>query len=267
MQSVDKMVYSESVTTTRRHDESATPADHLVEHYREFYSMDRDVLWRELGARAKAKNIVDVWEAAYGQTDRPVSAIEIGCGTGDVLRRLAAMKFAQSYAGYDLSADAIADAARNTTQADIHWATFDGRRLPSENGAFDVAILSHVIEHAADPRGLLAEAFRVAPIIVAEVPLEAHWRSPAHFHWSRTGHINFFTVWSFRQLLESALAPRQLRVLAERITTPGLSVYQYRSGAVRGSLTWAVKSSMLSVWPRLATRISTYHATMLVALE
>jgi SAM-dependent methyltransferase len=53
---------------------------------------------------------------------------------------------------------------------------FDGRRLPFGDGAFGAAMLVDVLHHSEDPAALLAEAARVAPLLVikdhlADAPL------------------------------------------------------------------------------------------------
>jgi ubiquinone/menaquinone biosynthesis C-methylase UbiE len=57
--------------------------------------------------------------------------------------------------GVDISADAVARA----NHPNIVQATAD--RLPHEDARFDLCVSSHVIEHLADPVGLLREAARV----------------------------------------------------------------------------------------------------------
>ena len=50
---------------------------------------------------------------------------------------------------------------------------FDGYTIPYDDNAFDLVVLSHVVEHVEHPRKLLYEAKRVARYVFIEVPLEA----------------------------------------------------------------------------------------------
>ena len=231
----------------------------LSQHYSKFYQEEPPSRWRELGAVGKAQNVINIWRRAFADI-QPRSVVEIGCGTGEVIRQLVAMRFGREFAGYDISPAAIAS-ARETLG--IQWGVLEGGRVPAEASTYDVAVLSHVIEHVSDPRAIVAEAMRVARAVIAEVPLEMHWRAPKHFHWTRTGHINYFTPWSFRQLLESALAPEELRVRAELVTCPALAVYQFRS-KLKGTIAWLGKRSLLACGTPIATRLATYHMTALV---
>lgn len=123
--------------------------------------------WRELGARRKAENIIRVCRGL-----NPAFVAEIGCGTGSVLRMLHSMNFAQKYSCIDLSPSAVSF-TRDSCSA-FAGVAVAGRAdaLPFRDGAFDLAILSHVIEHLDDPFSALSEASRVARFIVVEVPTE-----------------------------------------------------------------------------------------------
>jgi len=136
--------------------------------YRDSLQDPAFLAWRELGARRKAENILRV----CSEIARPASIVEIGCGTGSVIRALHAMNFAQEYCCIDLSPSAVTF-ARNSSPAFTDRA-LAGRAdaLPFSAGAFDLAILSHVIEHLDDPISALSEAARVAHYIVVEVPTE-----------------------------------------------------------------------------------------------
>jgi SAM-dependent methyltransferase len=123
--------------------------------------------WRELGARRKAQNIVRVCREIEAN-----SVIEIGCGTGAVLRMLHVMNFAQDYCCIDLSSSAVRFTAESC-QAFYNRAVV-GRAdaLPFRDNTFSVAILSHVLEHLEAPVSALREASRIARFVVVEVPTE-----------------------------------------------------------------------------------------------
>ncbi|MCD4670763.1 MAG: class I SAM-dependent methyltransferase [Actinomycetia bacterium] len=67
---------------------------------------------------------------------------------------------------------------------------FDGYSIPYDNAHFDLAILSHVIEHVEYPRRLLRKAGRVALYVFVDVSLEDTIRFTRDVRFSRTDHIN-----------------------------------------------------------------------------
>ena len=123
--------------------------------------------WRELGARRKAQNILRLCRGMEAD-----SVIEIGCGTGAVLRMLHAMNFAKEYCCIDLSPSAVRFTVESCKA--ITNRGFVGRAdaLPFRANAFSVAVLSHVVEHLDDPASALREASRIARFVVVEVPTE-----------------------------------------------------------------------------------------------
>jgi SAM-dependent methyltransferase len=122
---------------------------------------------RELGARKKALNIVRVC-----QEIEATSLVEIGCGTGAVLRMLHSMQFAQKYCCIDISFSAVGFAVKSCDAFTPRAVVGRADALPFPDGAFSVAVLSHVIEHLDDPRSALREAARIARFVVVEVPTE-----------------------------------------------------------------------------------------------
>jgi len=221
-----------------------TDARSLREHYAEFYASDPRSAWRELGAVGKAQSVLELVDPPVG------TAVEIGCGEGSVLAALDGRLPAEQFVGYDVSSPAI-DVARKrefATPAEFH--VFDGAAIPCADGAFDVAILSHVLEHVVEPRSLLQECARVAQRVVVEVPLELHLRT-ARFEWDDTGHINVFNRRSIRYLIESS----GLRVARERVYCPGRATQAFFGGRV-GELKWALKAASLRVG---GEAVFTYH--------
>jgi SAM-dependent methyltransferase len=135
--------------------------------YRDALQDSAFLAWRELGARRKAQNIMRVCREIDTN-----SLIEIGCGTGAVLRMLHAMNFAREYSCIDLSWSAVKFTLNSCHAYIRHAAVGRADALPFRNGAFSVAVLSHVIEHLDDPVSALREASRIARFVVVEVPTE-----------------------------------------------------------------------------------------------
>ncbi len=135
--------------------------------YREALRDESFLAWREAGARQKAINIARVCRRI------PVSSVlEIGCGTGSVLRELGSMNFAQRYAATDISAAAIEFAQQSCGPLLSTAIVGPADSLPFSEKSFSVAILSHVIEHLENPICAVRAAARLADYVVIEVPTE-----------------------------------------------------------------------------------------------
>ena len=224
----------------------------LNRHYADFYADDARTAWRELGALEKARSIEAV-------VDRPVGrVVDIGCGEGSVIAALAGPFGAPGFSGFEVAPAALAVARSRHYDAEVDFNLFDGLKIPREDGAYDVAILSHVLEHVADPRSLLQEAARVASRVVIEVPLELHLRT-SRFRWDDTGHINVFNRRSIRYLVEGC----GLNITRERIYCPGREVHAFFAGR-RGEARWALKAAALRFGGQA---IFTYHYTALTKPE
>jgi SAM-dependent methyltransferase len=85
--------------------------------------------------------------------------IDIGCGDGELARRVAQARPGLSVCGVDVLV---------REDAKIAVERFDGRVLRHADGAFDAAMLVDVLHHTDDPEELLAEAARVARIVVVK---------------------------------------------------------------------------------------------------
>jgi SAM-dependent methyltransferase len=122
---------------------------------------------------------------------------------------LHAMNFARRYSCIDLSRSAVSF-TRDSCPA-FAGVAVAGRAdaLPFRDGAFDLAILSHVIEHLEDPSSALSEASRVARFIVVEVPTEKVWsnfvrRRILHQPYpsiAGAGHVQFWSPSSIAKFL------------------------------------------------------------------
>lgn len=209
--------------------------------------------WRRVGAIGKAENILRLCDGLNIQ-----SVLEIGCGEGAVLARLEEEGFGEALEGLDISSSGIealkARGLRRLRAAEV----FDGMQIPRGEGAFDLAVLSHVIEHLEHPRQLLNEAARVARRILVEVPLEDTWRHPLDYKATPTGHINFYSRANLRRLVQTC----GLKILRERVSNPAVQMYRHLFGRW-GGVAWAAKQGLLVLPTALATRLSCYHYAVL----
>ena len=157
--------------------------------------------WRALGARSKAAHV----RALCARTKlRPRTVVEIGCGDGALLAALRG--FAPVFDGFELSAPAV-ELARRALPDARRLEPFDGLHVPAGDGAYDLAILSHVLEHVPVPGPLLAEAARVAREVIVEVPLEDNRsarRPEKREEAASIGHLHFFSRDDVRELIAGA---------------------------------------------------------------
>jgi ubiquinone/menaquinone biosynthesis C-methylase UbiE len=224
-------------------------ADHLKSSYQHHYERE-DAEWRRVGALAKADNIV-----ALSRSLPHDSVLEIGAGDGAVLQRLSELGFGRELYALEISSSGLEKIRERRIPRLVEGRLFDGYRVPYDDVSFDIAVLSHVIEHVEHPRQLLYEASRVAKTVFVEVPLEDTVRLPDDFELDDVGHINAYSLKTIRRLLQSC----NLRVLGEAVGTPAKAVYVYQQGTA-GAVNYLIKKSLLRLAPRLATALFTYHA-------
>jgi len=95
----------------------------------------------------------------YAETLRPEisggRALDVGCGVGQVVRRLGESGFVA--AGVDVSEPCVARAR----SAGLNCALYDGGSLPYPDGSFDSAGALNVLEHVEEPEVFLSELVRV----------------------------------------------------------------------------------------------------------
>ena len=234
--------------------------DHtFVDHYDDFYNKDESFhQWRAAGAKEKFDNIAALW-AGSGQPAKP-RVVDIGCGNGAIAERMAEADFYSTLQGYDVSASGIAHASSK----EIPNATFAATTgpVPAADKSFDLAVLSHVVEHVEEPRQILREAARVADWLIVEVPLEHTWRHLGDFQWTDTGHVNFYDKTLIRKLLQSC----DLIVKEELVTTPG-QVWAKSQGSRKGQAMWTAKRAALSLAPPVARSVFSYHVTLLAKTQ
>jgi SAM-dependent methyltransferase len=209
--------------------------------------------WCRLGAIDKADNVVRLCRGVAH-----ASLLDVGAGEGSVLSRLAELGFGETYTAIEVSETGV-EAIRSRGLSPLaECRLFDGERIPYEDGRFDLAILSHVVEHVENPRKLLYEAKRVARHVFVEVPLEHNLRLPRNFVADDLGHVNAYTPKTARRLLQSC----GFEVLDQVVTNRSRDTYEFHGDPLGGLKYW-LKELALRTLPALATSLWTYHCALL----
>jgi SAM-dependent methyltransferase len=226
----------------------------LQQNYDAYYEGADISEWRALGAIDKADNIRSMC-GAYAH----LTVLEIGAGEGSVLQRLADSGFGQRHYALDISASGVERIRGRGIASLVECNQFDGYTVPYADASFDLAILSHVVEHVEHPRLLINEAARVARYVYIEVPLEHNRGLGQDFVWDSVGHINFYTAQTIRLLVQSC----GHEVLDQRQTHPAKAAYRYRLGR-KGGVVHLLKDLTLRTMPSVAQRLWTYHSSLVV---
>ncbi len=226
-------------------------SDHLKVNYEDYYE-DGASEWRRLGAMGKVDNIVSLC------SDLPRGSIlEIGAGEGSILKMLSDLNFGEELYALEISPSGVEAIKNKEISRLTECRVFDGYHIPYDDDKFDIAVLSHVVEHVEHPRQLLFEVSRVARYVFIEVPLEDTIRLPRDFVFDKVGHINFYSPKTIRQLVQSC----NLHVFGQIITNPSKGTYTFHKG-YRGLINYYIKKALVKLLPTVATEIFTYHAAL-----
>ena len=124
---------------------SAAPRGPLT---RAFYALHHRAIERPRDAR-----VVDGLARQVGQAG---SLLDVGVSHGRIARDVGARVGASRVEGVDV---------KLPERCAVPARLYDGERLPFEADAFDAALLSDMLHHAARPAALLREALRVARVL------------------------------------------------------------------------------------------------------
>ncbi len=164
--------------------------------------------WHKEDARWKAEEIIALLGDDFLSRLLPaVDLIDIGCGTGEILKRVAVYLKKKNIQvnpiGYDLSAEIIYQAKENFPQAEFYCACFDKDAYAAKKNGICLALLIDILEHMEDPSVLLRQIREVCDYAVCHLPLEdnleVNVRGLREHFTKMVGHLNFYNK-------ESALA-------------------------------------------------------------
>jgi hypothetical protein len=188
----------------------------------------------------------------------PDAIIDVGAGNGSVLEALQHSGLGSRLTAVEISESGIAEIKARQLPRLVDVQIFNGYQIPYGDGAFDLAIAIHVLEHVEHERVLLQELQRVARRIIVEVPLENGLRAGRAIRAGRpNGHINYYTPETFINLLETA----GLRVLDHAVHTSSVAYEQFLSGRFKGRVKHAIRRAALTVAPTVAPWLATYLLT------
>ncbi len=213
--------------------------------------------WRALGARGKADHVIALCERAG---IAPRSTLEVGCGDGALLCELHARGFGGRLAGVEITDAAVAIASARPQIDAVE--RYDGERLPYANGAFELGVLSHVLEHVREPSALLAEVARVCGAVLVEVPLEANVsarRAGKREHAAEVGHLQRLDVAAVRATADRA----GVEIVGQLEDPLPLAVHRFFAAGARANANatakWALRAAVHRTAPGLARRLFTVH--------
>jgi SAM-dependent methyltransferase len=217
------------------------------------YTYEGESGWCRLNALDKADNVVRLCGGVPHAT-----ILDVGAGEGSVLGRLAELGFGETHTAIEVSESGLEAIRGRHLPSLAECRRFDGECIPYADASFDLAVLSHVVEHVENPRKLLHEAKRVARHVFVEVPLEHNLRLPRDFEADELGHINAYTAATIRRLLQSS----GLEVLSQIVTNRSLATYAFHGDRL-ARVKFGIKELALRALPSLATAVWTYHCALL----
>jgi SAM-dependent methyltransferase len=94
----------------------------------------------------------------YAERLRAQRVLDLGCGAGDSVDLFRSVDPGVQWVGADID---MSPEVAGRTRSDAEFVTFDGRRLPFDDGSFELVYCKQVLEHVDHPRELVAEAARV----------------------------------------------------------------------------------------------------------
>jgi SAM-dependent methyltransferase len=124
-----------------------------------------------------AGRLVRLADAVGYQVPAGGRVLDLGCGTGDLARRLASAGLCVT--GCDISANMLSRAAASDPRGAIELRRLDAswRTLPFLADSFDAVVASSVLEYVDSPAAVLAECARVVRpggVVLCTVPHPGH---------------------------------------------------------------------------------------------
>lgn len=140
----------------------------------------------------------------------PEQVCEVGCGEGELLKRIHTIFPSAALSATDLSPDEVDKAKANCAPLPINFSVQNAEALDAyPDASFDLVVCCEALEHLPNPRQGLRELWRISQkYVLVSVPNEPLWRmlnlSRGKYikAWGNTpGHLNHWTVFQFPKFL------------------------------------------------------------------
>jgi ubiquinone/menaquinone biosynthesis C-methylase UbiE len=188
------------------------------------------------------------------------SIFEFGAGNGSLLEIFNDKNHQIKLYANEISDEAINIIKKKRISNLIEISNNLNSKLPYNENYFDLAVLSHVLEHIEDENLVLTEVKRISKKLYIEIPLENNYFIDKNYvKSSKYGHINFYNL----NIILSLLKNNNLNVLDYKIFTNSLKYEIYYSGYIKGFFKNLTKKFILILNKKIATKLFTYNVGIL----
>ncbi|MBW3541981.1 MAG: class I SAM-dependent methyltransferase [Planctomycetes bacterium] len=172
---------------------------------------------------------VDDLLRAAAELPAVAAVLDVGTGTAQIPIELCRRReFTGRVVAIDLAAEMLKLAAANIRAAGlderISLQHIDAKRLPLADGSFDVVMSNSIVHHIPEPRGVLAEIFRVVRpgglVFVRDLERPPDLDTLNRLVTTYAGHENERARSMFRASLHAALTLNEIRTLLTDLGRP-----------------------------------------------
>ena len=219
--------------------------------------LENNPAWHSGDSEWKASQIFQILQS---NDQSPRSVVEVGCGAGGVVARLAKLMNETKFVGYDISSHAI-ELAKPKASDRVQFVL--GDYFVTQNQSFDLAICADVFEHIDDYFSFLRKLASKQKQVVFHVPLDLSLVStlfPSVLIKTRklVGHVHYFN----KETAEATIKDCGFEIADSRITAGCLA---FPDPGVKGRFFWAIRKVVYSVSPKFAAKMLGGFSLMVLA--